>query len=210
MVQERIRQYRARLLGGTGPDASPTQLASSMHQRPVLGVTPTATEREQVHQQTIRARGDDPRPAQLFSTEAGGATDQPNNVAADRDPAGPKQSAGTALQLLRATYGGVQLARPALLADRLLGVPPDRRTRWVARLLGARQLGQAALSGLRPSPRALAIGAAVDLAHAVSMLALGAVDRRRRRAAATDALVAGGFALAGVLAARAVADRDEP
>ncbi len=108
-----------------------------------------------------------------------------------------------ALEALRAGYGALQLGRPGLIARRLLACPLDQRGRVVARVLGVRQLGQALASGLRPSYPVLALGVEVDLLHAASMLALGIADRRRRRAALTDALIASSFALGGLLAAHA-------
>ena len=71
-------------------------------------------------------------------------------------------------------------------------------------MLGARQLVQALASGPVPSYPMLAVGVAVDLLHAASMLAL-ALTGVRRRAASTDALIAGAFARAGALAAREAA-----
>jgi len=110
-----------------------------------------------------------------------------------------------ALEAVRGGYGVLQIARPGLIADRLLTDALDRRGRGVARVLGGRQLLQALASGRTPSYPVLALGAEVDLLHAASMLAVALADRRRRRAALTDALIAGSFAFGGVAAARAVA-----
>lgn len=114
---------------------------------------------------------------------------------------------GTVLEAVRGGYGAVQLARPRLVADRLLAAPLDRRGRGVARVLGARQVVQALASGRSPSYPVLALGVEVDLLHAASMLAVALADRRRRRPALTDALIAGSFAFGGALAARAVGRR---
>ncbi len=111
----------------------------------------------------------------------------------------------TALEAVRGGYGVLQLARPGLIADRLLADALDRRGRGVARVLGARQLVQALASGRAPGYPVLALGVEVDLLHAASMLAVALADRRRRRSALTDALLAGSFAFGGALAARAVA-----
>jgi hypothetical protein len=46
------------------------------------------------------------------------------------------------------------------------------------------------------------LGAAVDAAHAASMVTLALCSRRWRRAALTDAMIASLFALAGAAAAR--------
>jgi hypothetical protein len=108
----------------------------------------------------------------------------------------------TALSVVRAGYGAVQLAVPGLLAGRLLGQPPDPRARMVARVLGARQLAQAGLSGPAPTAAALALGVEVDALHAASMIGLAVLSRRWRPAALASAAVAAGFATAGVLATR--------
>jgi hypothetical protein len=109
-----------------------------------------------------------------------------------------------ALYVARSGYGALQLTSPGLVSGALLRRRPDARAQGVARVLGARQLGQALASGAAPSYPVLAVGVEVDLLHAASMLAL-ALARRRRRAAFTDALIAGAFALAGALAAREAA-----
>lgn len=109
-----------------------------------------------------------------------------------------------ALYVIRGGYGALQLTNPTVVSGRLLHAPLDSRGQGVARVLGARQLAQALASGPAPSYPVLAVGVEVDLLHAASMLALTLV-RRRRRAASTDALIAGAFALAGALAAREAA-----
>jgi len=119
--------------------------------------------------------------------------------AAREHPTSPRAVA--ALELIRGGYGALQLALPGLVADRLLAHRFDPRGRRVARVLGARQLVQALGFG-RPSYPVLAVGVEVDLLHAASMLGLGLVDRRRRRVALADAVIAGSFALAGIAAAR--------
>lgn len=72
----------------------------------------------------------------------------------------------------------------------------------VARVLGARQLAQAGLSGPAPTAAALARGVEVDALHAASMIGLAVLSRRWRPAALASAAVAAGFATAGVLATR--------
>ncbi|HEV7209827.1 MAG TPA: hypothetical protein VGN54_13965 [Mycobacteriales bacterium] len=116
--------------------------------------------------------------------------------------AGTPGSTRTILEAVRGVYGGLQLTAPGLLAGRLLSHPLDRHERGVARVLAGRQLGQALLSGTRPGPRALVLGAGVDLLHAASMLGLGLISRRHRRAALTDAIIASSFAAGGAWAAR--------
>ncbi|MDN5795069.1 MAG: hypothetical protein L0H79_04880 [Intrasporangium sp.] len=104
--------------------------------------------------------------------------------------------------MARAGYGIVVLAWPDRVAGGLLRRGLGPRERVVARVLASRQLVQALGSGARPGYPVLALGAQVDLAHAVSMLGLGLLNRRHRRAALSDAVIAAGFALAGRLAAR--------
>ncbi len=101
------------------------------------------------------------------------------------------------IELARAAWGGALLVAPRVVLDRVHHVHTDGKTLVAARILGARHLTQAALSGVNPSPGALATGVWVDAAHAVTALALAAVDRARARAALTDGAVAGLWAAAG-------------
>ncbi len=76
------------------------------------------------------------------------------------------------------------------------------RARMVARVLGVRHLAQAAFTAGTEwadpgNPLPLGGGAAVDALHAASMLGLGALDRRVRRTALTDALLETALAAAG-------------
>ena len=89
------------------------------------------------------------------------------------------------------------LAAPRQVLTHVHGVPADRTGVAVARVLGARHLAQAMLSGLSPSPEVLAAGVWVDLAHATSMAALPLVDRSRARSGAVDAAIATSFAALG-------------
>lgn len=110
-------------------------------------------------------------------------------------------------QTVRAGWGLLQLTAPGLVADRLLTTPLDHRATVVARVLAARQIVQAGLLVRYPGPTALALGAGVDGLHAASMVALAAVDARRRRAALLDAAIAATFALTGAIGARRAAGR---
>jgi hypothetical protein len=94
------------------------------------------------------------------------------------------------IELARAAWGAA-----LLLAPRQVRV--DDRSLLVARILGARHLSQAVLSGVDPSPEVLAMGVWVDCAHATTALALAAVDRSRARGGLTDAGVAAVWAAAG-------------
>ena len=73
----------------------------------------------------------------------------------------------------------------------------DTKSLAVARILGARQLTQAALSGLRPSPEVLAMGVWVDAVHAMTAFGLAVLDRSRARAGLTDTAIAGLWAVIG-------------
>lgn len=106
------------------------------------------------------------------------------------------------LSSARAGYGTIQLGLPACSAEALLGGPLDRWASLVVRILGARQLSQAVLSGAAPSKAVLSLGVEVDTLHALTMAVLAAGDRRWRRAAGASALSAAAFALGGVLATR--------
>jgi hypothetical protein len=105
---------------------------------------------------------------------------------------------------LRLSYAALLLAAPDLVIRLSTGHPANRITRAVVRLLGGRHLIQGILTGNRFSTPMLALGAAADLAHALSMLALAALNQRRRRAELTDAAVAATLAISGaILATRA-------
>jgi hypothetical protein len=67
----------------------------------------------------------------------------------------------------------------------------------MVRVLGTRHLVQAAVTARAPGALVLRAGAQVDLAHAASMLALGAAGRPLRRAQLADGLVAAVFAALG-------------
>lgn len=89
-----------------------------------------------------------------------------------RHPNVGSASGGEKLDVRRACWVGPPT--PALL------FAPRQRAR--SRVLGARQITQAVLSGVRPSPEVLAMGVWIDLAHAASVLGLAAADRDIRRA----------------------------
>jgi hypothetical protein len=76
------------------------------------------------------------------------------------------------------------------------GQAPSLRARRVARVLGIRHLAQAAITAWAPGPGMVAAGAAIDVCHAVSMLALAAASRPLRRAELADGLAAATLAVA--------------
>jgi hypothetical protein len=106
-------------------------------------------------------------------------------------------AAGRELQLIRVGYGAALVLMPGTTIFLATGRLPGRRTRRVARVLGARHLAQAALTAVAPRPGVFAIGWQVDAVHAASMLLLAAVGRAGRSAALTDALTEAAFAAAG-------------
>ena len=110
-----------------------------------------------------------------------------------------------AVSLARAGYGAVLLCAPGTVIGLCTGRPASARARAVARLLGARHLAQAAVTARTPTRAVVSTGAQADLAHAASMLAIGAANRPLRRAPLSDALVAVIFAALGAACAPAPA-----
>lgn len=102
-----------------------------------------------------------------------------------------------AIELVRAGWGAVLLAAPAEVLDHIHGVRVDRKALVVTRILGARHLTQAALSGVNPGPEVLAAGVWVDAVHSATALGLAVLDRRRARGGVTDAAVAASWAVLG-------------
>jgi hypothetical protein len=112
---------------------------------------------------------------------------------------------------VRAGYGAILLLAPDRLSHRVTGHSPDRLSRAVVRILGARHLIQAVVS-IGPSGRAVrALGAEVDALHSLSMFGLAALNPPHRRDGLIDAVVAGCFAAAGaLLTARLPPDQAPP
>ncbi|PRY12054.1 hypothetical protein [Kineococcus rhizosphaerae] len=107
------------------------------------------------------------------------------------------------LALARAAWGTALLTVPHRLLHRAGGPgADDDRAVAVARVLGARHLAQALVTGAFPRRTVLLAGAAGDAAHGASMLALARLDPARRRVALLDALVATGWGTATWCAAR--------
>ncbi|KMO73256.1 hypothetical protein [Mycolicibacterium chubuense] len=101
------------------------------------------------------------------------------------------------VEIFRAAWGAALLIAPERVLNATHSAPVDAASRVVTRVLGARHLVQAALSGLRPDPDVLAMGVWVDAVHALTASLLAASDPRRARAGYTDAVIAGGWAVAG-------------
>ena len=99
--------------------------------------------------------------------------------------------------MLRAAYGAALLALPARIVRAYGGDPTDGPTMVAARVLGARHLLQAIVTGDDPGRVRRVGGAIVDALHAASMFALAKVDPGRRKPALVDGSVAGAFSAAG-------------
>ena len=67
----------------------------------------------------------------------------------------------------------------------------------IARVLGARQLIQAAVTAVAPTGPVAGLGALVDALHAGTNVGIAALSPRWRRTALTDAAIAAGFAASG-------------
>lgn len=114
------------------------------------------------------------------------------------DPRTAAPRAAGALTGARVLWGSALLLAPGAMLGEARDAQTDRRARTFARVLGARQLAQAALVAPRGSRDwVILAGAAVDAAHAATMVALAVLDRTRRKLALTNAFAATAFALAG-------------
>jgi hypothetical protein len=94
-----------------------------------------------------------------------------------------------------AVVGAATLLRPADVA-RLVSGPGSTPNTAVLRVLGGRQLLQGAAVLIRPAPMLVIGGSAVDVLHAISMIAAGVISPGYRRAALVSAAVAGASAAA--------------
>jgi len=106
------------------------------------------------------------------------------------------------LTAVRAAWGTLLLLAPASVLDLVSDGNVDRSARAVARVLGARELAQAMLIGPDRPRSWVLVGAAVDAAHASTMVTLAVLRADRRRLATGSALAAGSFARAGLGQAR--------
>lgn len=106
-----------------------------------------------------------------------------------------------AVPAVHAAWGTALAYRPGTALTAVGGPAASPRERLVLRLLGARHLGQAAVTAAVPTPGVLAAGSAVDLLHAASCLALALAGPRWRRAGGLGCLSASAFAVAGLTVA---------
>ena len=98
------------------------------------------------------------------------------------------------IEILRAAWGAALLCAPRPVLEQVNHASVDATSLAVARILGARHLAQAVLSGLSPTPEVLAMGVWVDAVHAGTAAALVVVDPARSRAGIADAAVAATWA----------------
>jgi hypothetical protein len=101
------------------------------------------------------------------------------------------------IEVIRAGWGAALLIAPRTVLARVHGVQVDRKALVISRILGARHLVQASLSGPTPTPEILAAGIWVDSVHSLTALGLAVVDRSRARAGLVDAVVAALWAVFG-------------
>jgi hypothetical protein len=105
----------------------------------------------------------------------------------------------------RAAYGGFLLIKPERALRIATSTPPSRTAAIVVRVLGARHLAQAALSGRWPTSQVQHAGAVIDVLHAVTDIGFARIGRRYRTAAALDGAIAVGLAVAGFAAGSSAA-----
>jgi hypothetical protein len=101
-----------------------------------------------------------------------------------------RRSRATPVELGRAALGVRHLVDAGLEARRASRGEPTPGTVAFSRVLGVRQIVQAALLLRSGSPNAHTLGALVDATHAISMVPLLLLDRRRRSFAVSQLLVA--------------------
>ena len=131
-----------------------------------------------------------PRPTGL-RRHRGGGRDRPRGG----DPLAA--SAVNRFVAVRAGYGAILLLAPDRVSRWATGRSPDRTSRAVVRILGARHLAQAVMSIGASSRVVQALGVEVDALHSLSMLGLAALNPAHRRGGLIDAVAAGCFAAAG-------------
>jgi hypothetical protein len=101
------------------------------------------------------------------------------------------------IEIVRSIWGTALLVAPRTILSRVHGVDVDHKAVVVTRILGARHIVQAMLSGIDPSPEVIAAGVWVDAVHSTTALGLAVVDPLRARGGITDAIIAAAWALFG-------------
>jgi hypothetical protein len=110
---------------------------------------------------------------------------------------------GAALTAVRAAWGLALLAAPARVLSAVERAEHTRAQRVVVRILGARNVFQAAVVAVVGGRAIREEGAVVDGIHVLTSLGMAAASPRWRRLALTDAAIAAGLAVAGARAAAA-------
>jgi hypothetical protein len=105
------------------------------------------------------------------------------------------------LALVRGSYGALLLAAPDLAVSLLSGQPSSPKAALVVRVLGARQVLQAAATAGTPTALVWTLGAGVDVTHGLSAVGLAVVQPPWRRAGLSVASIAGLFAVSGMVRA---------
>ncbi|CAM4276278.1 hypothetical protein MB901379_01453 [Mycobacterium basiliense] len=93
------------------------------------------------------------------------------------------------IEVLRGAWGAALVAAPHRVLGPIPGIQVDSRSRFIARILGARHLTQATLSGYRSSPEVLAMGVWWT-PPSQRPRGLAVVDSGRARAGVSDAVIA--------------------
>ena len=106
--------------------------------------------------------------------------------------------------VVRSAYGLSLLLAPGAVIGVASGGTTLRISMTVGRVLGARHLVQALITGRVGTRGWLLAGAAVDATHALSMVGLAALNADHRLPAALDAVLATGLSLNGLREARNV------
>jgi hypothetical protein len=109
----------------------------------------------------------------------------------------PIRGRSRTIELIRAAWEAALLFGPRRVMTNVNHLKVDSKSVVIARVLGARHLTQAVLSGFWPSAEVLAMGVWVDAVHSSTAFALALIDRSRARAGLTDAAVAGFWAATG-------------
>ena len=109
---------------------------------------------------------------------------------------------GAVLTALRAAWGVALLAVPARILSVVERADHTRAQLVVARILGVRNVLQAAVTVAIGGRTIRREGAAVDGIHALTSLGMAAASHRWRRLALTDAAIAAGLATAGAITSR--------
>lgn len=106
------------------------------------------------------------------------------------------------MTLLRVGVGGACIVSPRRVASAAAGRPAVTLACVFTRILGVRQLVQAALTVTTPDLMTPLRGAVIDGLHAATMVLLAAVSRRHRRAALVSTTMAATFCAVGMVRAR--------